>query len=159
MRKFLSVATVLAAITASPALAADTASTQIDASLAPSCDITSQSSNLTLGAVDEVVPGVFTYSCNFIGSPTLTFTSANGGVTTAENGGAQADYGVYLNDAAPSGAPSSWLQASATPQSYTGITQSLAPNSSVSPSFAVGLSEALVVAGTYSDTLTITIAP
>lgn len=154
----LTTAAALAALTAAPAFAADSVSTTINASLDPTCDITSHSPTLTLGAVDEVVPGVFSYQCNFIGDPTFTFTSANGGVKTTENGEATATYGIYLNDAPVSGAPSTWLQSSATPVSYS-VSTSLTPNTTVSPNFAVALTQALTVAGSYSDTLTISIAP
>ena len=163
MRKIiLSTAVALSALAAAPAFAADNATVAVTASLAPVCDITSVSSTLALGAPEEDVPGTFTYTCNFEGAPTFTFQSANGGVKTTENGGATVSYGIYLNDNAPSSPPSAWLQASAAqaaPVAYNGISTSFPANSSVAPEFHVGLSSALPVAGSYSDTLTITIAP
>ena len=159
MRKFIAAAAVAAFATATPAFAADSGNTQITAELAPTCSIVNQSSSIALAGVDVPVSGVFQYTCNFNGSPELIFTSANGGVKTTENGGSTKAYGIYLNDSAPGGPPSTWLQSSATPQSYTGISSSAPANSVRSPYFAVGLTQALDVAGSYSDTLTININP
>jgi hypothetical protein len=164
MRNLLITAAVAALVSAAPAFAGNTKATEVNASLPATCSIIEQSASLTLGAVGEAVPGSFQYTCNFIGSPALTFSSANGGVYNPENGKSTKKYGIYLNDAAPSVSPSSWLQSSATPQAYpspdTGnITTSNPANVTVSPHFEVALTEALDVAGTYTDTLTISIAP
>jgi spore coat protein U-like protein len=162
MRKYLLITTGLALIGAGAALAADSGSVQITATQQDSCQIDSMSSSLDLGnVVDTPVVGDFQYRCTFVGSPQLTFTSANGGVETSSNGGATADYGIYLNDAAPSSPPSTWLQASAATGgvTYTNITTTVAPNTTVAPSFQVGLTQPLTVSGTYTDTLTVDIAP
>jgi hypothetical protein len=150
----------LALIGAGAAMA-DTASVEITATQEETCTInaSSTSSSIALGAVDEAVAGVFEYQCNFVGSPTLTFTSTNGGVS---NGTDIADYGIYLNDTAPSSAPSTWLQASAATGSgavYNNITSTTAANTNTPTNFSVGLTEALPVAGDYSDTLTIDLVP
>jgi len=165
MRKIL-LATAAFAFSAGMAMAADDADIEINASLDEDCQITDSSASLTHGAVDEYVPGVFTYECNFIGAPQFTFDSANDGVMTTENGGATVDYGIYLNDIPAFGTPSTfWLKASDTPAGYGPggpgpvISTTVSPNVSVSPSFAVALIEPLTVAGEYSDLLTITIAP
>jgi hypothetical protein len=160
MRKIL-LATAALALGAGAAYAADSENVEITAEQAPLCDITNISSNIPLAGVDVAVAGVLQYECNFVGSPTFTFTSANGGVATLENGGGVADYGIYVNDVAPGGPPSSWLQASAatTPQVYPGISFSAPANTTISPFFSVGLTQALPVAGSYSDTLTVDIAP
>jgi hypothetical protein len=160
MRRIL-LATAAFAFSAGMAMAADTADVEINAEQLPICDITNISPSVTLGALDVGVAGVLEYECNFEGSPTFTFTSLNGGVATAENGGGLADYGIYVNDSAPGGPPSTWLQASAatTPQVYPGISFSAPPNSTIAPYFSVGLTSALPVAGVYTDTLTVTIAP
>lgn len=160
MRRILLAASAFV-LTAGAAMAADTANVGIDATQAPICDITNISSNLSLAGVDVAVPGVLQYQCNFEGNPIFTFTSANGGVKTLSNGGATVSYGIYVNDIAPSSAPSTWLQASTAivPQVYPSISFSAPPNSTISPSFAVGLSAPLPVAGVYTDTLTVSIAP
>jgi hypothetical protein len=162
MRKIiLSTVAAIAAMTSTSAFAAGSADVAINASLAPKCTISASSSALTLTSDKAPVAGTFEYSCNFVGSPTMTFTSLNGGVATTENGTAKADYGIYLNDTAYTGDTSSWLKASqaATTQTYNGITTTVTPNTTVTPSFAVALLDTLTVAGTYSDTLTITVAP
>jgi len=162
MRKLLLATSALALLGAGSALAAGSSQTQITATSQQTCQINAQSAVLDLGSVVDVpVAGSFVYQCNFVGAPQFTFTSANGGVKTSENNGGLANYGIYLNDTAPSTAPSAWLQASATTggAAFTGISTTTAPNAPVSPSFSVGLSQALPVAGAYSDTLTIAIAP
>jgi len=164
MRTFLLAAAAVALTGASTALAAGPdANIALSAENPRECHITSYDSAIALTpAVDTYVSGNFQYQCNFVGSPTLTFSSANGGLV---NGTYKSDYGIYLNDAAVSGVPSSWQQASTTPKSYGdggdygAITGTTAPNTVTTPNFAVGLSQPLEVAGTYTDTLTISIAP
>lgn len=161
MRTLVMSCAALALIGAGSALAADSASVQITATQAQSCTINDggTSTALDLGTtVDAPIAGTFSYQCNFVGSPTLTFTSASGGVT---DGSYTYDYGIYLNDTAPASPPSGWLQASAAQSGavYNNITTTTAPNSAVTPYFSVGLSEAIDVAGSYADTLTIDIAP
>lgn len=160
MRRIL-LATAAFAFSAGMAMAADTADVEITAEQAPLCDITVISGSIALAGVDVAVPGTLTYQCNFIGYPTFTFTSANGGVETTDNGGGIADYGIYVNDAAPGSPPSTWLQASAATSGaiYPAISFSAPANTPISPYFQVGLSEALPVAGSYSDILTVDIAP
>jgi spore coat protein U-like protein len=162
MRKLLLAGSALALLGAGSAMAGNSAQTQVTAVNPPSCTITNQSSNLDLGVVvDAAVNGAFSYTCNFDGSPSFTFASLNGGVYTGENGTATADYGIYLNDAAYSSAPSSWLRASASTGTGTtmGGISTTVHNAGSSPVFALGLAAPLPVAGSYSDTLTITIAP
>ena len=165
MRKLLITAAIAATAAATPALASNTTSTVVNAALAQSCTIDSASPSLTLGAVDAPVAGEFKYTCNFIGQPSVTIQSANAGVTTTDNNGGFANYGVYINDVDASSAPSSWIQASALAgagQTFgpsSGFLNSTAPNVQNSPHFYVGLTTALPVAGNYTDTLTFTINP
>lgn len=162
MRNVLFAGVVLTAFSSSAAMASGSAAVLITATEAQSCQVNSFSPSLDLGnAVNVAVPGSFVYQCNFAGSPTMKFTSLNGGVHTASDGGHTADYGIYLNDAAPASAPSTWLQASAATAGVTfnGITSSTTAGTPVSPSFQVGLTQVLPVAGSYSDTMTIDIAP
>jgi len=160
MRKLLlSTVALLAVGAASSAFAADSAPIAISATLAQACKIdTGTTTSVVLLADGSVSNPTFTYECNFTGSPTLNFTSANKGVQSSGEGGLQ-PYGIYLNDNPVTGTPSTWQQASATPQSYTGITTTSAPNTPKSPNFALGLDSPLTVAGVYTDTLTIDITP
>jgi spore coat protein U-like protein len=160
MRRIL-LATAAFAFSAGMAMAADTANVEINAEQEPLCDITNISPSVSLAGVEVGVAATLTYQCNFEGSPTFTFTSLNGGVYTTENGTALADYGIYVNDVAPGGLPSSWLQASTatTPQVFPGISFSAPPNTPINPYFSVGLTQPLPVAGVYTDTLTVSIAP
>ena len=156
MRKVL-FATAALVLSNGIAMAGNSVDVKITAEQDPLCEITTASSPIALGSVvDVAVPGNFEYKCNFVGTPKLTFKSFSGGVT---NGSDTATYGIYLNDFAPGGPPSSWLQSNATPQSYVGITTTVAPNVVVSPYFQVGLTQPLPVAGSYTDTLTIVIEP
>jgi len=158
MRRIL-LATAALAFGAGTAMAAGPdAEIAISADNPAECHITTYDAlvDLTGVAVDSYVEPNFEYQCNFVGSPTLTFTSTNLGL---QNGAYNSDYGIYLNDLAISGSPSGWQQASDTPAPYTGITTTVTPNVPVSPNFALGLSEALEVAGLYQDTLTISILP
>lgn len=168
MRTFLTAA-ASAALLSGAALAADSAQTEVFADIEEVCTITTQSAqiDLTNAAPDTSVAGTFTYQCNFVGSPLLTFTSANGAMVNTENGGDTVEYGIYLNDAAPGGPPSTWLSSgdAQTGVSYGpggdfgNITTTTLPNTDVSPFFAVGPLESFDVAGYYTDVLTITIAP
>ncbi|MCE9523489.1 MAG: hypothetical protein K8S25_13785 [Alphaproteobacteria bacterium] len=165
MRKVLLTTAAFAFIGAGSAMAADTANVEITAEQAPVCDITAVSGSIPLAGVNVAVPGLFEYECNFEGSPTFTFTSANGGVETTDNGGGIADYGIFLNDQTPAALsvplPSDWQPASGATAGvvYGSISLSAPPNTTITPYFSVGLTQPLPVAGSYSDTLTIDIAP
>ncbi len=159
MRRILLAASAFVLVGAGAAFAADDAQIEINAEQAPECIITDVSESITLTGLDVPVPGTFKYKCNFEGDPELNFISTNGGVVTGENGGGSATYGIWLNTAAPGGPPSSWLQSSNTPQNYVGITTSFPANAEITPVFQVGLTQALPVAGVYTDTLTIEISP
>jgi spore coat protein U-like protein len=162
MRNILIATAAFTVLSSGAALAAGTAAVLITATEPQTCQINAFSSSLDLGnAVNVPVVGSFVYQCNFAGSPAMKFTSLNGGVKTASDGGHTADYGIYLNDAVPSSAPSTWLQASTATAGVTfnGITSSTTAGTPVSPSFQVGLTQVLPVAGSYADTMTIDIAP
>jgi hypothetical protein len=165
MRRIL-LATTAFALSAGMAMAADDADVEITAEQEPLCQITAVSGSIPLGAVNVGVQGTFEYTCNFEGAPHFIFSSANGGVYTSENGTATADYGIFLNDLTPAASgyptPSTWLKASdANPvgAEFDGISISAPPNSNIATEFWVGLVEALPVAGSYSDLLTIEITP
>jgi spore coat protein U-like protein len=145
------------------ALADDSSDVDVSAEVAQNCEVVEASGSLALAAFNVPVQGTFKYTCNFVGHPTLTFTSASGvGVVTTENGGASLNYGIYLNDAPLSGGyllPTNWLQATGTPQSYPSISTSNPANSIEQPYFYVGLTQVPTVAGSYTDTLIIDILP
>lgn len=160
----LTTVAAVAALTAAPALAEGpkSATTEVTATVARDCTASSGSSIAISGsAAGTTANGTFTYSCNFTGAPSISIASLNGGLKSGGVDGRTVDYGVYLNDNAPTTAPNAWAQASTltTAQTFDNITTTTAPNTPTTPSFAVGLSSALLVAGNYSDTLTITIAP
>jgi hypothetical protein len=162
MRTLMITAAAAAMFAASPAMASATSQTQVDATLAPACNILSSSASITLGAKDEQKNGTFSYRCNFVGSPTITIKSDNGGVKySGANGESLKDYGVYVNDTDASSVPSSWAQASSMTSGYdfTGISTSAPANTDITPFFHVGLSQDLDLAGTYNDVLTFTINP
>jgi len=151
----------------SPALASGSNGAQVSASVDKVCIIdagTSSLIDLSGAAVNTAVSGVFLYQCNFVGgNTTLRFTSANGGV---KNGVSLANYGIFLNDQTPAalGAPSptQWLQASnalAPGVPFSNISVPTQANQLRQPYFYVGLTQPVTVAGTYTDTLTITISP
>lgn len=170
MRKLIVTAAIAAAALASPAFASGTASTSVTADLARNCTLDNVTSAIQLGAVNEAKGGTFQYTCNFIGNPTVTIQSANGAVTTVENGGSSADYGVYVNDRTPADAgyptPSDWAKASQL--TGGGITfgpsngflmTGTTPGAQNSPYYYVGLTTPITVAGHYSDVLTFTLNP
>lgn len=166
MRKLIVTAAIAAAALASPAYASNSAQTEVNASLAQSCAISNVSPSLTLGGLDVPVQGAFTYSCNFTGQPSITIQSANGGVATVDNNNTyKVNYGVWVNDAAPSSAPSAWAQASnltGPGQTFgpsSGFLTTTAPNAPQNPYYYVGRTSPITVAGTYTDTLTFTINP
>lgn len=162
MTKYLTAVSAVALLAGS-AMAADSASTRVFADVTGTCTITSQSDqiDLTNTAPDTWENGEFTYQCNFVGSPTLTFTSANGGMINPDNGTDNVDYGIYLNDVDYGNTPSTSLKASESQGGYVfnNITTTTMANTDVSPIFKVGPLDSFDVAGTYEDVLTIDIAP
>lgn len=166
--KTLMTAAVVTALLAGAALAAsDSGQTYIFASVPKACLITDQSSsiNLTGKAVGQWTSGTFSYQCNFTGnSQVLTFQSTNGGIFNPDNGTDLVDYGIYLNDAPNSFAvsdPAVLLASEAKPGPvpFFQIVDTTAANTNETAFFEVALAAPLTVAGTYSDTLAITIAP
>ncbi len=110
MRRIL-LATAAFAFSAGFAMAADTANVELSAEQPQLCTINTGNQNVDLGyVVDVTKPLVFNYQCNFdAGSASINLASTNGGV---KNGTNVATYGVWLNDLAPVGLPSSWDTAS-----------------------------------------------
>ena len=152
---------------AAPAFGAGSNNAQISTTVAQTCQIdagTSSLIDLTGAAVNTPVAGTFLYQCNFVGgNTTLRFTSSNGGVL---NGANLVNYGIFLNDQTPAApgapSPSQWLQASnalSPGVPFSNISVPTQANQLRQPYFYVGLTQPALVAGTYTDTLTITILP
>lgn len=162
--KILGISTAAALLVGVSSAAEDGGSTYVFAFVDTHCIITNQSDEIDL---TNTVPntwavGDFAYQCNFVGSPTLTFISANGGLINTANGGDEVDYGIYLNDTPAAQSPSGALRASnATGAgfSFGNITTTTVPNQDVTPFFQVGPLGPFAVAGLYEDVLTIEIAP
>ena len=154
---------------ATPGLAQNqkSVSVQVNSTVGEVCTITSPNSAVTLTTVDAQLPVVFTYRCNFIGAPTLSFQSQFGGIRGDAPGNPVLPYAIYLNDSAPAVPPSAWQQSTTaqTPASYgpagtnPAITSTVSPNVDRMPDFRVALREAMIIAGNYTDTLTVSIAP
>jgi opacity protein-like surface antigen len=168
MKKLLMMTASAALLSGAALAASQSESTEVFANVTPTCEIISQEAAIDLTAVapDTWSPDAdFTYQCNFVGSPTLAFSSQNSGLVNPSNGTDYVDYGVYLNDVDYGNTPSTSQKASDLPKSYGpggdfgSITATLAPNTPVSPIFKVGPLGAFTVAGTYQDFLTITISP
>jgi len=138
----------------------------VTSSVERACQIngsTSTAIDLTGDAVNTPHAGLFEYQCNFAGGPVIiNIKSDNGGL---KNGTSLANYGVFLNDQTPAALgvpnPSGWAQASALTAGFPffNITVPTTANVAKQPPFYVGLTQPVTVAGTYTDTLHITISP
>lgn len=146
-------------------------SVNISATLPQSCAFDSSNSKTTyvLSNDSRTDSGKIAYSCNYIGTPTVTITSANGGLTpdskAVANGAALVPYQLVFGDrATANGAQGgmisgSFTQAVSSQTDALGWTSTAAANQAVNPTFAIYLTNPMTVAGSYSDTVTITIAP
>lgn len=163
MRRILLAGAALA-FGAGVAIAGDSAEVYLSAEQPQICTINTGDQNVDLGyVVDVTKPLAFNYECNFnAGSANINLASTNGGV---KNGANVATYGVWLNDAAPAGSPSGWDQSntmllSGGGRDYLGLLAGWGTaNNPTNAGFAVGLTQALPVAGVYTDTLVVTISP
>lgn len=157
MRKLL-LATAALTLGAGVALA-DSVDILVTATNDSTCDITEAPASLNMTELNDYrVDSSLTYECNFTTSPTVTITSANGGVV---NGANNVDYGVYLNDVAPGSDPSAWQPASGLTgdgEEFDGITTAGGTGTPVTTNLSVALLGALPTSGLYEDTLTIDIS-
>jgi uncharacterized protein involved in outer membrane biogenesis len=132
--------------TTSLAMAAGSDSVAISTTVAESCSVNITATTVTLPAdatPSSTVP--FTFTCNYTGtSAALTYTSTNGGAGSNAN-----PYNIItlVGNDGTSAAPL--------------ITGSLATTAltPVNNSFTLQLQTPILVAGTYSDTLTVSVAP
>lgn len=151
MRKIL-LATTALGLLAAPALAADNDSILITAFVPEACNVSITNPTMSLSPTGAVsAPEAFSYDCNFGGEgadATLTFSSGFGGVSS--------DGGVtdHVYNITPSTGPAG---TSAAPLVNT--VAIAAPNTPVGGTFTLSLVTPINVAGTYTDTMTITIAP
>jgi hypothetical protein len=174
MKKIFSLSVLALAAAATPAFAADsTVQVTVDAELAKACAFDSGSSETSLTLSNDLrdANGSITYSCNYIGTPLVTLTSANGALApdeeSVELGAVPVPYQIRFGDDAELNSGNIGLAASAfvggiasdTDTSDGGWTHSTTPNEPVSPNLAIYLTNPIKIAGSYSDTLTCSIAP
>jgi spore coat protein U-like protein len=160
MRNILfSTAAAIAALSSTAAFAAEgptnTTGVNITTTLAKACTISTPGTDVALtGTASSTTP--MTVTCNFSGNPTLTYTSLNGGAKSTGPDGNTVDY--YVNYNSESAGPGNWTAGSlGTGQSHTatGVT----PGTPLTTPLAFALVAAPTIAGTYTDTMTITVTP
>lgn len=166
MKKILSISILALAAAAAPAQAAtdQQVTVNVDASLAQRCFFGTAVSSLTLSNTSKNATGVINYECNFIGSPTVTVLSTNGGLkpdaTAAFNGATTVDYKIAFGNSVTSAA--SGTNASTLTGTAAGVVGSNAvttSNTQTAATLALNLPTDLLYAGAYADVLTISIAP
>lgn len=162
MRKiFLAGAAMLA--TTGMAMAAGEQSFTISAPVTAKCTVTDPA-NIGFNndsAVDAEQEGTFSFSCNFAGTNgtgtgalKIGFKSTNGGLVNAADSSGPKSYGFTYEENAEVTA--------ATLGAGTGVTfneTSSAPGAANERAFLVRLAQILPVAGTYSDTINVTVSP
>lgn len=160
MNKTTMLGIAVAAMASTPALAEGQGSTLVSGSLAPSCSITAPSAQTfnPAGAGKQDI-GSVSYKCNFAGNgAAIKFWSENGGkvvmpASGANNNVAQSrNYTLYF-ETAP--VPALGTSAPATGQNVSMQT----PNAAQGGALQMELESAANVAGTYSDTIYMSIAP
>jgi hypothetical protein len=142
MRKLL-LATAALAVLGGPAMAATTTvTTTVPQSCTASID-----PNVSLPADASAVTGNFSYTCNFTGNTAdVTWKSTNGGVT---DGATTHDYSI-TSSIGGSGVASI---------DHTESDVATTANVASPQTFTLQLLNPIIVAGTYTDTLAVTIAP
>lgn len=157
MRKLLLATTVFALAGAGSALAEGSGDVYITASVTPLCSMTEPEdidfgTDPGQGASDQ---SDFSINCNFTGDNygdlQITFQSANGGLWN-DNEGERRLYNVEYNS-------QSFSSSDAEGGGYAVGDTSEAANEDLNRTLTVTLDEALDLAGDYSDTLTVSIAP
>ena len=159
MRKLLLAASALVVLGAAPAMALDSETVIVSASVSATCSV-SDPNDVSFGT-DPVVGATntsnFSFTCNFagnsVGTLQVSFQSANGGLANV-NDGTDRSYTVKYGANAAVTAASIEVPADIDYPETSG-----AANVANARSFTVQLAEALPVAGAYSDTLTVSVAP
>jgi hypothetical protein len=140
------------AVVATPAMAARSASYTISGTLSPSCSITApanQTINPTSTASQPI--GVPSYVCNFAGPAAIRFWSQNGSVLQAPNG--SVSYSFVFDGSGPFTLPNAEPALATLSRSIA--TAGTAQTGAASITISAGAS----VAGTYSDTISMSINP
>jgi opacity protein-like surface antigen len=146
MRKIL-LASAALALLGGNAMAADVT---VTTTVAQACSVSADPS-VILPANGSSVVGAYSYQCNFTGSTAdLTWSSANGGVDADGVGGDPAHDYTIATSLGGSGSASAGL-------SETNVATTA--NTASPQTFTLALVAPIIVAGTYTDTLTVNIAP
>lgn len=153
MKAMLILAASALSLAAAPAFAADSVQVPLSGTLAKACNI-SAFLNGPFNAIDMTSTAVqgaesLTVNCNYGGSASVTFTSANSG---SMNGPANIPYQFIL-----SGSPFSGGVSLATPQTWTGFPA--VANADQTRGMSIQLNQAATLAGTYTDTITASVTP
>lgn len=143
-----------AALSISAVQAADTVQIPLTGELAKSCDISAFLNGPfdAIDMTDTAVQGAesLTVNCNYGGSASVTFESANAG--EMQSGTDAVPYQFIL-----SGSPFSGGVSLATAQTWNGFPT--VANSNQTRSMSIQLDSTATVAGTYEDTITATVVP
>ena len=154
MKKFLIAATAASTMFAAPAFAQDSEDIILSGTLAKDCGISAfvDGPFNALDLTSTAVQGKESVSinCNYGGSASVRFESANAG--SLNSGSNSVDYDFFL-----SGSPFSGGVSLATPQTWNGFPATAGTDQS--RSMSVQLASAATVAGTYTDTITATVTP
>lgn len=168
MKKILSLSVLALAAAAAPAQAATSQSVEVavDATLDNFCFFDTGNDSLTLSNTARDDSTVVQYECNFIGSPTLKVQSLRGGLypdsTAVSNGASIASpvvYKVAFGNSVTTASSGTDSSAITTAAIVAGTNATTAANTATDATLALNLSNLLQYAGSYSDTLTVTIAP
>lgn len=168
---FLAAAVLAVPVPAAAQSAAPAVDVAIGASHPRTCEFRPNAFGISLTLSNDVpnADDRLPYSCNYIGTPVVTITSANGGLApdTASRalGATTVDYQIaFGDDVGPRGgrfgrSASDFLAGVTSPTGPGAWTVTTAPNVRVRPRLSLHLPSPILIAGDYSDTLSITIAP
>lgn len=146
MRKLLLATTAFAVLGAGQALASGNDSVTVTTIVNESCSVSIPGTNVSLPADGSAATAeAFSFTCNYTGSTAaLTYTSLNGGVGSSAN-----PYNIVPSVGA-SGVSNATF--SSGPLATTALTP-------VNATVTLDLVNPILIAGTYNDTLTISILP
>jgi hypothetical protein len=150
MRKLLLATAAFAVLGAGQALAAGSDSVTVTTTVAESCSVTIPGTNVTLPADGNAsAPEAFSFECNYTGETAqLTYASGFGGVSS-DGGTTDHVYNIVTSHGADGDSATTF-------SSGVLATTALTP---VAASVTLDLVNPILVAGVYTDTLTISIAP
>lgn len=155
MKKIL-VAAALAACMSAPAVASDTVNVPLSGTLNRACNISAfldgPFNALNMTSTSPQGAESLTVNCNYGGSASVTFTSANSG--KLKSGSNEVAYNFILSG---SGSPFSGGVSLASPQTWAGFPA--VANANQTRGMSVQLLAAATIAGTYTDVITATVTP